>query len=568
MPPAHATAVEHRPNAQNLAGLFDAGLGFRIPSYQRAYSWELKQIRQLLEDLREHPENIPYYYGHFLFEQGDELGEFLIIDGQQRLTTLVLFVAAIARELRGRNDDVTERLAELSRRYLDDRLKTVPDDQGVFEDLVRNGRSSDHSGGRSRKRLIDATNFLGKALRRASSELLISWLNILEKAEITTFTVHGKVQATQIFTLQNSRGKELTDLEKLKAFLMFGIHLNAEPDCGKRAIEKVEESFSVIYRQIELTTLLEEDAVLAHHDRAYSQHWEVPLENLKRELAATPAGVARVERITQYAKALQYSFQHVAALERLIQHDEVLADPVILDGQNSWPLLIKLYSFHGEEMKSDFRLRELLRNVEIVLLKLRFQHGRSSNDLIGKAKGWDGSEAKLGELCSDMRHYASRGFRWRSDFDQKMQAYLDADHHYNPTFRYILWKYENSVREAGDPLVLPQDYMSTIHGRRMEATIEHIAAQNGEYSEEFRNRWLNNLGNLLLMPRGLNSRISDRPPVEKAEMLNTSYKSHRDVRDTILEVGLWGEGQINKRKGRLIRFIQDRWRLPATEQPS
>lgn len=65
---------------------------FRIPNYQRHYSWEEEQLKRFFLDLREYNEE--YYLGHFLFESKKE-GRFNIIDGQQRLTTILLFLRSL-----------------------------------------------------------------------------------------------------------------------------------------------------------------------------------------------------------------------------------------------------------------------------------------------------------------------------------------------------------------------------------------------------------------------------------------------------------------------------------------
>ena len=550
--------------AQTIRSLFDHDCRFKIPSYQRSYSWERKQRKQFIEDLTEHPHGAPYYYGHFIFEDGEENNVALIIDGQQRLTTLVLFLSAVDRELAGRDDVSTADLDSLKRRYLTGRLETVDDDQNVFLDLIRKGTTADRSKGRSKERLNDAGRFFSKVANRADTAVLLRWVEILETAEITTFTVHSKVQATQIFTLQNSRGKELTDLEKLKAFLMFGIYLHASPAKKNGAIGQVERSFGKIYQRIEHVSLMNEDAVLGHHDRAYSQpphHADTPLENIRKRLAGIAASEDRVNEITDYAESLAATFQHVVDLEKIIGQEAVIADPVILDGHNSWPLLIKLYCYYGEALKNDAKMRTLLQNVEIVFLKLRFQHGRSSNDLIDMTKHLDDSPERLDALCERMKQCVSQGFRWRGDFDQKVQSQLDGNYHYNSIYRYILWKYENWQRRDGDAVISPAEYLNLIEKRRMDSTIEHIAPQNGDYPEKFRSQWLNNLGNLLLMPRGMNSSLSDKPPVDKANELDTSYKSHREVRDIISAAGGWTEHQIKTRKDELVSFIQQRWRV-------
>ena len=85
-----------------------------VPSYQRAYSWEAptgngkrKHIDVFLADLEEYSqsgvERTPYYFGHFLFEEKAEekTVKFFVVDGQQRLTTIVIFLSALFTRLRG-----------------------------------------------------------------------------------------------------------------------------------------------------------------------------------------------------------------------------------------------------------------------------------------------------------------------------------------------------------------------------------------------------------------------------------------------------------------------------------
>lgn len=72
----------------NVSRMFALGQ-FEIPRYQRAYSWGKKQREQLIEDLRDVKGK--YYFGHFLFEESGDDNTIKVIDGQQRITTLVIF---------------------------------------------------------------------------------------------------------------------------------------------------------------------------------------------------------------------------------------------------------------------------------------------------------------------------------------------------------------------------------------------------------------------------------------------------------------------------------------------
>jgi uncharacterized protein with ParB-like and HNH nuclease domain len=99
-------------NQTTIGGLFsscDGKIEFSVPAYQRAYSWEAEpHLKQLLADLREQPNGRRYYFGHFLFEaaakpERSEPNRYLVIDGQQRLTTVVIFFRALCDELAKRD---------------------------------------------------------------------------------------------------------------------------------------------------------------------------------------------------------------------------------------------------------------------------------------------------------------------------------------------------------------------------------------------------------------------------------------------------------------------------------
>src|SRR5690606_37889460 len=112
--------------ADSIQFLFETSESIRIPAYQRAYSWGSKQCSQFLEDLLEQ-KGKRYYLGQFLFEKDG--GTLFIIDGQQRLTTTILFLSAIARiqEKQGQNID------SIKDTYLTDVFRTIEDDQIIFK---------------------------------------------------------------------------------------------------------------------------------------------------------------------------------------------------------------------------------------------------------------------------------------------------------------------------------------------------------------------------------------------------------------------------------------------------
>lgn len=562
---------------------------FRIPPYQRAYAWETekdrKQVVQFLEDLKEYPyspeESKRYYLGHFLFERENQEGtEFLVIDGQQRITTVVLFFHCLTRELACRQEageqllngdggDVDPQV--LRRTYVMSehgarKMKTVDYDDDLFRSLLLPNSIPVKSKTRSGERLQEAVDLITRWMREESSTAeLIRWMDLVEKAVVTTFEVNSRELATQIFAFQNDRGKDLTKLEKLKAFLMHAVYVHSPVEIERESIDDVERKFADIYRLAEEIKTLNEDQVLAHHLTAFIGRTDSPVELLKKALANKEPGPQQVEWIrSSFCTELVQSFRNVTGIERLMKgstvHERQIADVLHLHAWASWPLLLKLMSFHEHELH---QLTEVLRLMEITLFKLEFMKGKSTNRLPDFGTQYQGN---LDELTGKLRDVSQNGFKWDWDFNGEIRRFLEGTHQYDERTRYLLWKFENDQRseERGEHPLLLQVYLNETEGQSLDGSLEHIMPRDPEmlvHTEEFKRDYLHNLGNLVLMTRGRNSSLKNKLPSEKAVELNrTSYLTQQAVVETILTEG-WGEKQITDRKKIIVEFAMRHWRI-------
>ncbi len=554
--------------------IFNQFSPFEVPAYQRAYSWDKEHTAQFIEDLREHRADKPYYLGHFLLERVED-GPVYVIDGQQRLTTLVLFFGCLNRLLASRDDSTASSEVQqdsirenyLIRNHMM-RFKTAKDDQDTFSDLVFEGRTSAVKRSRSQERLRKASHYFDGVLAEETTTTLKNWVKALENAQITFFIVHGKVQATQIFTFQNSRGKKLTEFEKLKAYLMHQIYLHAPTGMETPAIESLEHQFSIMYQEMEHIHYLDEIGVLRNHDYAYSSHpqWNPPLKNLKADLAGHNDLEDKVRLITRFCRDLANTFQHVREIERIMETKELVADPIILDAANSWPLIIKLYGIYGEQILHNHSVRDLLKDVELILFRMDFQSGHVTNYLISRAKELSSADALAGIAAALKKsvHYGFRHDRW--NFDENPNLYFKKGYHYDLIVRYVLWKYENSLTDKTDRKITPADYLNRWGGNRMGSTIEHVSSRNPQGSpntDEFNRHFLNNVGNLVLMPKAMNSSQGNRPNDEKQHLLDRStYAAHKEIAVMMGQESTWTDEKIEERKNRVLKFIRLRWELP------
>ena len=79
---------------------FLSGKAFAIPSYQRDYAWETRNIDELWEDIAESVESqSSHYLGTFILSRGTSDGRYNLVDGQQRLTTVTMLANALVEHL-------------------------------------------------------------------------------------------------------------------------------------------------------------------------------------------------------------------------------------------------------------------------------------------------------------------------------------------------------------------------------------------------------------------------------------------------------------------------------------
>lgn len=235
-----------------------------VPQFQRAYAWEEEpHLRNFIEDLSTHPigPDRTYFLGTILLSTAPEfdtplLGGFAVVDGQQRLTTVSILATAAIQRLSAENGDIG-----LAEEYVDlfirtrrgtRKVHTILEDDPFFERFIIGNQiaSGSDCDTPSQHRLLSAKRYFSKRLESLPANELKQLLATLCGSQILVYAVNSNSEATQIFELQNDRGKRLTDLEALKSYLMHGLYLhgkvNTEPD-----LKVVQQNFAAIYRAAE-----------------------------------------------------------------------------------------------------------------------------------------------------------------------------------------------------------------------------------------------------------------------------------------------------------------------------
>jgi len=205
---------------------------FTIPDYQRGYAWDKKQVEELLKDI-DHLMNdgvaLRHYTGTLVLSrpEGVSEGEFHVVDGQQRLTTLVTLMRMLSEHL-----PAADR-SEFNSRYL--RRGDVGSDRAVlhlnsdtrlfFERVVLGDGNTNSTPARleAHERLLESRKIIGKWLTERLESVAVSDIRNTIEAELgfLVYTPKEDAETGIMFEVINNRGKPLSELEKVKNYLIY-----------------------------------------------------------------------------------------------------------------------------------------------------------------------------------------------------------------------------------------------------------------------------------------------------------------------------------------------------------
>lgn len=539
--------ITENKTAESIQQLFKSSDCVRIPAYQRAYSWGDKQCSQFLEDLLEQ-KGKKYYLGQFLFEKdGNTL---FIIDGQQRLTTTILFLSAIAKIkiLKGENVEIIREI------YLTDVFKTIDDDQVIFKKVTQKHLVSaiDDTETISQKRIIEAFNFFETELSKLDNENLNLIQQTLENAVISTFYITNKVEATQVFEYQNNRGKELSRFEVIKAYLMHQIYIQStNNNQANNDIAEIQSIISKTYRYIEAVEgYFTENELLDNYCNLFF--------NIGGNIEAIKEKLNKEENKTQWIKLFFENFVELTHSAKSIVSNKNQSDITNLffvGNEANWKLVLLTIFYKGEVTGDTFK--KILKLLEVLCFKLKLGDYRTDYLPHYSKQYFNPKNAyNLDNLYQDIKNVTETGFKWYWNdgdrFKNIITNYFDNEKwHYNRnTIKFVLWQYENSLRlKNRSGALLDKDLYNSY-------TIEHIKPQNPtdeEYREDFKKNFLQLAGNLALLTQSQNSKFGNKSFDKKSELFqDTALSSYTEIR----EKTQWTEKEIAERHKRISDFAK------------
>lgn len=602
---------------------FIKGGSFVIPDYQRAYSWGEKQLIPFMNDILEHcddnnnPEDdTTYYLGHYILEKPKDQVKFEIVDGQQRISTVYLFLLVCGYL---KNENYTDGIDFSPVTYDSlglEEIKTILnrkiDVDNELENLLKDSKTS------SIKKMIEAIFLFKKAFLGSEKPKIEKLFNIddidkyiliIYNAYCSVAVFNDKSVASQIFELHNTRGIKLTETEKVKALLMKNIYIHSStPVEAENNIKEIQEYFARIFELEEkasdvwLRGDMPLDTILMYHLRAIedghkTKNFGTPqwfegdrgsFEYIKETLSKK-----NKEEIVSYAKNIAKEFARSMEIITIEipktdseDNNHLIGDVLLLDKTKSLIFLLRAFR---NEIPIDYKLIQRWENFllcyDIIYWNGFFYNTNYSNrgyfDSIYKSL-----EPKIGfEKCSNLlaEYYKGKTFgsNWWHLGENTQKLFNEGknkwqSHTYGWTRAgYLLYKYEiqNGTRE--DVLKIRTDIF-----KDDKVSIDHIVARGLSWKnlgftdyeklsdddiqkKRANEMWkeilgvINGIGNLALSTRSYNSSDSNGLPNDHIG----TYEKCGFIK-TAKQVKTWENpeqfvSKINERSEDIIRFISE-----------
>lgn len=616
---------------QSLSEIFNNRI-FRIPDFQRGYSWEEDQLNDFWDDIQNLNPNKIHYIGLLTVEPisnsniqnmekwKDDLWllkkgmtAYYIIDGQQRLTTLVILLHEILRTFNydeginyGTKSEWTDRFLyrsfnQMYKSFVFGYEKDDPSDEFFKTKILEQESSTADKYPETlyTANLMFTKEYFAKKLKKLSKE---QKEEIFDKAvnrlKFNYYEIDDSLDVYVTFETMNNRGKELSCLELLKNRLIYlSTILNEDDETRNRLRRDINETWKTIYEYLgkNKENPLDDDVFLLNHwimyytyDRSQPDAYEDFL--LKRKFTAKNviSGKLAIKDIKNYINSLAKCVKmwyYIYNIEHSNYSDEIKEKIQKLQrvGMRALPpMIMAVFTKETEEVNIGNFLDACERfNFLVFAISHRSSNTQNSNFYrMAREYYIDNIDIKQATSTITILTYGDEN-------DEESYGWFDLEkfkNHIKELFsknekggfyswsglRYFLYEYELHLQDNANIKVKWEDFRD----RTKEETIEHIYPQSATddyWKERFgylkptkKRLYLNSLGNLLLLSRSKNSQLQnydfDRKRCQKdKDGKDIGYYNGSYSEIEVAKQKEWTPEQIKERGLSMLKFMEDRW---------
>ena len=554
-------------SSESFRKLMSNGNVYRVPTFQRDYSWEEEQWEDLWADLISPEQDQIHYMGYAVFQaKADE--ESLIIDGQQRFATLSVVILAGLSVLQHwatlgiDQQENIERIEELRRNFIGykspsslatrSKLSLNHNDDDFYQSYLVGLRPPP---ARSRLRpsvrlLLGASEYFFKKFKERydenrSGQALADFIDkrIGTSLVFTTIQVGDDLRAYQVFETLNARGVKLSSTDLLKNYLFSVVHKTSPSD-----IPEVERRWNYVSEQ-----LGEEDLPTFVRHYWNSKHVLAPKNNLFRSIKSD---------VSTNREAFDFlgELENAAPIYLAFSRPE---DPNWAPEQRRWVEALRIFNvsqcycllFAGKSKWDPSSYTSLLRLSVVLSFRYSVIGGLNPNALEGAyhkaALGISRGELKnVQAVASRLREVYPNDEKFKADFAAK--TLNTSNTRGRKLARYILLQ----IEAAEEGVASWQDDVS--------ATIEHVLPENPSapwrdtFSEEDQDFLTHRLGNLALLEAPKNRHAGQLAFPEKVPIYQ---RSNYRTTQRIAQSAEWEPDSIRSRQDRMAEKAAAIWRI-------
>jgi len=541
--------------------LLEGSKQFVIPIFQRTYSWERNHCQQLWDDIirvGKGPESSNHFIGSAVYipetNVDAAIPRWLVIDGQQRITTITLLLLALKRHLEENGSEYPVSAEQVDDLYLRNRygkgesayrILLTQTDKETLKKLVDGKETDDND---SYRIVENFEFFIGKI---ADAEIGDVWKGVKRLMIVDVCLQQGLDNPQMIFESMNSTGKALTQADLIRNFVLMGL----EHDLQTRL-------YTEYWRPMEM--------------EFGPQNYIRKFDEFMRYFLVIHTGNIRIRRGDVYDEFKAYSRERdvetiLASLKEFANYYCWIAlgaekDPDLaqafhdireLKADVCYPMLMAIYRDFMQKQITRDEFLSVVRMVESYVFR-RAICDIPTNSLRQTFATFMRQVKKDRYVESVKAVFLLLPSYRRFPHDEEFIRQIQVRNLYNFNRRsYWLRRFENHGRKERVPV---QDY-----------TIEHIMPQNENLSAKWREdlgedwkriheQYLHTLGNLTLT--GYNSEYSDHPFQEKRDMKGGFKESPLKLNQGLGSCGIWNEAAITERAERLAKEAATIWSAP------
>lgn len=557
---------------------------FVIPVYQRNYDWLMDNCDQLFSDLVKlsHSNRRSHFFGSIVTSAADSSYNRLVIDGQQRLTTISLLLLAGIKAVKDGAVEISEesKLDEAYEVFLkakfcnsERKIKLVPieNDRIAYDKIFNEEDSFDEDSKITR----NYRHFYDLLTRKPQALSFDQLLDAIERLQIISIELDSDDDAQLIFESLNSTGLALTEADKIRNYLLMSLTPEEQQVCFKNYWQKIEqatENQPTKFLRDYLTIQQQLQRPVRQSNIYYEWKKYMDGHDRKNELVKMLDYAHYYQQVTEAKLStakLSEKMRHICNIETDVTNVFFIQFLKYASANN----LSEDEVFKVVDLVENYLARRIVCNMPGNALTQVFC--ALHKDVLKSIEEYSSANVELDNSYSDILayHIMRRDGNYQLPRDMQFVESIktrDAYHMLKPFQIFLFERLENSVHGEYNDVATDM--------KKKDATIEHIMPQtlNGDWKamlgdnfEEIQDKYLHTFANLTLT--GINSELSNKPFEIKRDgktIGNEVYPGYKNSKyrltKSVTSCDKWTEIELQNRCNEIVATFLRLYPLPQT----